>query len=143
MRGAAVLVACALGLACADRPVAPPELHLGLQVCEECAMAVADARVAAAMIVEDGGGGRRELLFDDIGCLLAYAGKHGQDRILARYVRDYGGERWLGLESASYLRSTAVPTPMRYGIVAFDSAERAEAVRAERGGEVLRAEALR
>jgi copper chaperone NosL len=143
MRSVAVLFACALGVSCADRPVAPPELHLGLQVCEECAMAVSDARVAAAMIVDEGSGGHRELLFDDLGCLLAYAGKHAEATIVARYVRDYGGERWLELESASYLRSAAIPTPMRYGIVAFDSWERAEAARAERGGEVLRPEALR
>ena len=101
-------------------------------------MAVSDARTAAAMIVDG-----KDLLFDDLGCLLAYSGKHADLHPQARYVRDYGGERWLALESAAYLRSTAIPTPMRYGIVAFDSIERAEALRAERGGEVLRAEALR
>ena len=143
MRSLAVLFACTLGLSCAERGVAPPELHLGLQVCAECAMAVSDARVAAAMIVDDGSGERREMLFDDLGCLLAYEGKHAETTILARYVRDYGGERWLDFERASYLRSAVIPTPMRYGIVAFDSWERAEAARAERGGEVLRPEALR
>ena len=105
-------------------------------------MAVSDGRVAAALIVEEKDGLRRELLFDDLGCLLAYARKHSEARTIARYVRDYGGERWLVLEQASFLRSESIPTPMRYGIVAFDSVERAEAERAARGGEVLRAEAL-
>ena len=143
MRAAVLLIAAILALGCSASRVGPPDLYLGAQSCEQCAMAVSDARTAAAMIVEGEGSVRREMLFDDLGCLLAYAGKHVDGRILARYVRDYDGARWLPLETASYLRSTAIPTPMRYGIVAFDSVERAEAMRAERGGEVLRAEALR
>ena len=136
MRAAVLLIALTLG--CSTSRVGPPDLYLGAQSCEECAMAVSDARTAAAMIVDG-----EDLLFDDLGCLLAYAEKHPDIQPQARYVRDYGGERWLALETAAYLRSAAIPTPMRHGIVAFDSVERAEAMRAERGGEVLRAEALR
>ena len=105
-------------------------------------MAVSDARVAAAMIVESDGE-RRDLIFDDLGCLLAYERKHAGTKPLARYVRDYAGDRWLTLESATFLHSDTIPTPMRYGTVAFASMERAQATRAERGGVVLGPEALR
>ena len=137
------LLLCSIVWACGsgDRLEAP-ELHLGDQACEACAMAVADARVAAAMIVESEDG-RRALIFDDIGCLLTYERSHPDTKPLARYVRDYAGDRWLALESATFLHSDTIPTPMRYGTVAFASMERAQATRAERGGVVLGPEALR
>lgn len=143
MRIAGPLVLGLAALACSgERAIAPPELHPGVQSCEHCAMAVSDQRAAAAMILEAPDGGRRDLIFDDVGCLLAYTAAHPDARVVARYVRDYEAAGWIDADDAAFLRSPAIPTPMHYGIAAFASSAVAESARATRGGEVMDLAAL-
>jgi copper chaperone NosL len=136
--------ACGLLLACgAPEPLGPPELHLGQQTCESCAMAVSDERTAAAVvIVAPQGGPTRDLMFDDLGCLLAYERAHPEDRVAGRYVRDYEGAGWLDAAAATYLLSEELSTPMGFGIGAFATPQRAETARAARDGEVVGLDAL-
>ena len=63
----------ALGLAgCARVDLSrPPELRAGRDECGECGMLISDERCAAASLVERDGA-REFVLFDDIGCQLAF-----------------------------------------------------------------------
>ena len=132
---ALALAVAAVAIACGrhDR-VVPPELHLGEQACAACAMAVSDARLAAAAIVGDDRGRVRQLLFDDPGCLALHLAR-SSERLIATYVRDYERDAWLDAASARFVRSPEIPTPMRYGIAGFGDAARAEAASGDRAGE--------
>ena len=144
MKPAGLLIAAATAIGCGGtRSVGPPELTLGQLSCEACAMTVSDGRVAAAIIAVDASGARREVVFDDQGCALVYEAAHPELGGVVRYARDYEADGWIAAETATFLRSDGIATPMRYGIAAFATPERAEAARAARGGEVLRLDALR
>lgn len=138
MRRAALALSALIAAACGGvRPTGPPKLELGRQSCHACAMAVSDGRVAAAIVADDPGAGRVDLIFDDIGCALVYDAAHPEIHLIKLYARDYETEAWLDAESASFVRSDGIATPMRYGLAAFANSDRAQAARGARGGEVL------
>lgn len=120
-----------------ERTLTPPEIRYGRDSCAECGMIVSEARFAAAATTADG----ETLVFDDIGCLLRYRQKQAP-QWAAVWVHDYQGEEWLRAEDAWYLVSTAVRSPMGWGIASFAQEDAARARQAELGGEVIRWETL-
>ena len=106
-------------------------------------MAISDERLAAATIVEDQDGERRVYRFDDIGCMLTHEAAHRAEKPIARFVHDFAGGGWLDAETARYLSSGALPTPMLYGLAAFRTEERAGRERSERGGVIVDLDWLR
>jgi copper chaperone NosL len=69
--------------------------------------------------------------------LLAYEGKQPGLVVLRRYVHDYDTEDWLPAEQATFVRSSAIRSPMGHGLAAFAAAERGAAFAKEVDGEVL------
>lgn len=133
----ASLVALACVSACGDAaPTGPPELRLGVDVCDRCAMAIAETRYAAAALVDDGTE-RRTLKFDDIGCLALWEASASGVTILRRWVHDRPTEAWTDASTATFSQALELTTPMGSGIAAFESAAHADALIAERGGEKL------
>ena len=53
------------------------------------------------------------------------------------WVHDYETEEWLKADAAFFVKDTNLQTPMGFGIIAFDSQERAESWAAEQGGMVM------
>jgi copper chaperone NosL len=104
----------------------PPVILFGQQECDECRMIISDERYAAAMIIDDGEGDYRSAAFDDVGCLMAHEGAHADRLVVGRYVRDQASRQWLDAESAVYVQSAALETPMAFGIAALASAEAAD-----------------
>lgn len=131
------LLALACVSACGDAaPTGPPELRLGVDACDRCAMAIAETRYAAAALVDDGAE-RRTLKFDDIGCLALWeAGASGVTPI-RRWVHDRPTEAWTDASTATFSQALELTTPMGSGIAAFESAAHADAFIADRGGEKL------
>jgi len=125
-----------------EAELAPPEIRYGESVCVECDMIISDERFAAAILVE-GPRGPEARLFDDIGDLFAYESGRPELRVLARYVHDLGTREWLDAESAVFLRSPALHTPMVSGIAAFAARADAERQNAETPGEILSLDELR
>lgn len=102
-------------LACAAP--GPRPLALGRDVCAHCHMTVADARFGGELVLTTG----KIYAFDDAGCLAAFleAGSVPPERIGSLWVVDFlAPGSLLPAGEAVYLESSAVPTPMRYDVVA-------------------------
>ncbi len=115
-----------------NKPPAPPEIHYGEDVCEFCGMITSEERFAAGYLSSDG----EEHIFDDIGDMVQ-AQLESKQEITALFVHDYEDHTWIKAETAHYTRSNNLPTPMLSGLVAFTTAEKAQALAAELDGEVL------
>jgi len=136
------MLALALVAACKDSaPTGPPELRLGVDVCDRCAMAIAEPRYAAAALVDDDGG-PRTLKFDDIGCLAIWEADASGAPIRRRWVHDRPTEAWTDASTATFSQTRELTTPMGSGIAAFKSVSDADALVADRGGEKLSWDAL-
>lgn len=130
-----------IGVACraGNGDPRPPELMLGSDVCEECGMVVSDARYAAATIIESGPLTESGSLtqsghthkFDDLAEMFIFQAKHPEDVVRAWFVHDYETETWLRGETAVYVMSEAIHSPMGYGVVAFETREAAEVFAAD------------
>ena len=132
----------ALAAACGNvSPTGPPELRFGVDVCERCAMTIAEPRYAAAALVDDDGG-QRTVKFDDIGCLANWEAGATGATIRARWVHDRQTETWTDARTATFSQSRELTTPMGSGIAAFKSVSDAEALVADRGGEKLTWDAI-
>jgi copper chaperone NosL len=141
LRSVAFLFVAALLAACGsatDEPQ-PPEIVYGQDLCEACGMIIGEARFAAASLTADGQAHK----FDDIGDMLAYHQQHPEAEVRAWFVHDYPTQTWLRGETAFYVRSAEIDSPMGHGLAAFAEQAAAEAFAAERGAEVLTFAALR
>lgn len=120
-------------------PEGPPELRPGKQMCAECGMQIDEDRCAAASIAEPTAGHPEYLIYDDIGCMLFHERAHRDEKVHARFVRDYEARTWLKAEDAKYLRATAdkIRTPMGSGIVAFGTSESATQAQSKYEGTIL------
>jgi len=112
----------------------PPDIRYGKDICDECRMIINEPRFSAGYITAKGAVRR----FDDIGDLLAYHAKHGEE-VSAFWVHDYETEEWIRAESSVFVVAdpARLPTPMGHGVVAFADRKRAEAFARQVGGEVL------
>lgn len=110
----------------------PPVIHYGEDLCEFCGMIISDERYAAGYITQDG----QDYIFDDIGGMFQ-AHLQRQDDVAAFFVHDYEDIAWIRAETAHYVLSDDLPTPMLSGLAACDSPERAAALADEVGGSVL------
>jgi len=109
--GLLALAACA-----APRPFA---ITLGEDGCDHCHMTVADPRFVAELLTRTG----KPYRFDDIGCLaafLAQAARSGEPTDGRAWVADFlHPGAWLAADSATYLRSDSLHTPMASGLLAL------------------------
>ncbi len=112
----------------------PEPIVVGRDVCEYCKMVIADKRFAAEVITKKG----RVYKFDAIECMIAYYNENEQD-IRSAYVVDFNSPNtFLPAESAYYVRSEGIRSPMGMNLSAFKSKEEAErAIREAKGGEIL------
>jgi copper chaperone NosL len=128
----AALVVLVVIAAC-NHPAAidPPPIQYGEDVCEFCRMTIDNVRFAAALIYRTPAGRQRVAIFDDIGCMLAWQREHSTDRTIAAFVHDFKTHQWIKASGAWYVRSSAIQTPMGWGIAA--GASRADAAQSAPG----------
>lgn len=108
-------------------------------VCDICAMAIADDRHATQIVLKND----RSMKFDDLGCLYEWVEENGEDDIGAKFVRDFNTDEWILLEDASYIFDEEIETPMAYGIISFKDSSDAEKYMEENDlGELLTANDL-
>lgn len=112
----------------------PPEIHYGEDMCEFCGMIISEERFAAGYISADG----REHIFDDLaGMFQAHLQRRDDEAVSAFFVHDYEDTSWIRAETAHYVLSQELPTPMLSGLVAFASPDQAAALSAEVDGQIL------
>lgn len=132
------IAALATLASCQQTPLSgPPDLKLGHQECGDCGMLINEDRCCAAILVDADGTRREHILFDDIGCLLEFKTSKPTTKIIEHWVRDYSARTWVKSESAFYLMSEGIRTPMGSWIVAFATRKAAEAVQKENDGRIL------
>jgi copper chaperone NosL len=101
----------------------PPEIVYGQDVCAQCGMIISEARFAAATVVVDGPAHK----FDDVAEMVIYHMDHPDEDVRAWFVHDYNTEAWIRGETAFYVVSDDVHSPMGGGIAAFERQADAEA----------------
>jgi len=125
--------------ACAARTDAstPPTLRLGEDVCTRSGMIISEPAYAAAYRTADGD----ERLFDDIGEMVLYNREHNE-QVVAFWVHDLATHEWLRADSAHYVVSPSIHTPMDFGVAALGTEADARQQAAQVMGRVLTFEEL-
>jgi copper chaperone NosL len=139
-RGYLVLMAAILLLtitACGSNASAepsPPTIYYGEDICEFCNMIINEERHAAAYITKDGQGH----IFDEVGNMILGLLKNQHSfEVTAFFVHDYEQQNWLRAETAYYVLSPKISTPMGSGLVALASSEQAKALATEVEGQLF------
>lgn len=108
-----LLSAAFIIMSCKKAEDAPPDLVIDRTACARCKMLISDSRFAAALKIGE------YLIFDDIGCMLAYAKSLSNINSSDIWVRDYKEEKWMKAQSATFYFDAQKRTPMGYGYVAI------------------------
>lgn len=107
--------------ACDETPTdGPPTVRLAHDLCAECNMIISDERWATATIVE-GPRGPEPRLFDDFNCQVRYEHTNPDVSIITRWSHDHDSLEWITTDSAVFLSSESIMTPMGSGMAAFTS----------------------
>jgi copper chaperone NosL len=117
----------------------PPEIQYGQDMCSACGMLISEARFAAATLLTSGEARK----FDDIGEMLVYHMDHPEEQVQAWFVHDYASESWIRGESAFFVKSEAIKSPMGSGIVALEKKADAEAFAAQVQGLIYSLDEIR
>jgi copper chaperone NosL len=137
-----LVVSLALSLAaCGGQPNGPqpPDLVYGQDVCDECGMIISEARFAAATLLQTG----EFRKFESIADMVAFHMERPDQQVRAWFVHDYSSESWIRAETAFYVVSDQVHSPMPPGVAAFENQEMARDLAASLGVNVLAFEDMR
>jgi copper chaperone NosL len=126
------------GLFTACTPAAEP-ISFGEDMCAHCKMTIVDEPFAAEVVTQKG----KVYKFDAIECMVEFLKIKQADQMALTLVRDYENPKeWQDASQCNYLISKDLPSPMGAGLSAWLSKENAEAMKAEKGGEVYDWEGL-
>lgn len=115
-------------VACASS--GPRAIVWGRETCAHCHMALMDPQFAAQFRTGTG----KAMVFDDVGCMAAWLAEHGEPAGSAWVQRFAPPHAWLPADSAVYLRSDTLRTPMASGLVALHPGAEADSIRILLGG---------
>jgi copper chaperone NosL len=117
-----LIIAVAVLANCQKRAVEPVALAPE-DMCAYCKMAISEKRYAAELVDSE----EQAFKFDDIGCMANFVkGKKNTAKIVAYFVMDFDDRQWIKAESADYVRSSELATPMNGGIIAFKNQAKAQ-----------------
>jgi hypothetical protein len=97
-------------------------------------MLVSETQYAAAYYDASSDAGYR--IFDDIGCMVRHL-KSTRTTPSLSWVHDFSRNSWIRTDSATYVYSRGITTPMNYGYVAFRVRSEAERFASAHNGRVL------
>ena len=112
-----------------EDPLTPPSIRYGEDVCAACNMIISDPAYASAYRVA--GGNAR--LFDDLGEMVVFM-RTSPEPAVATFVHHYETRDWLTAEDAIYVQSSALQTPMGFGVAATASQDEARLLAERVGG---------
>jgi copper chaperone NosL len=129
-----VIVGVAVFANCQKRTVEPVAIAPE-DMCAYCKMAISEKQYAAELIDGEGQASK----FDDIGCLLNFVKKRSISVSASSFfVMDFDQRQWIKADSAYYVRSSELTTPMNGGIIAFKDQSKAQEAAGKYHGKVLR-----
>lgn len=110
---------------CGNQDAEP--IKINRDACDFCKMTISNGHFGAELKTSKG----RAYKFDDISCMLGYVKEHSGDIVAKYYVHDYPGTNDLiDAETAYYLTSPELKSPMGGNTAAFKSADAAASVKA-------------
>ena len=114
--------------------VEPEKINYGKDGCHFCSMTIVDHQHASELVTAKG----KVYKYDAIECLINDLKKRDNAEVGLLLVNDYGhpGEL-ISAETATFLISEGVPSPMGAFLSAFSNKAAAEAVKSEKGGEIF------
>lgn len=112
----------------------PEPFDYGFDACHYCSMTIVDRQHAAQFVTKKG----RAYKFDAIECMMNHLQTVDANDVALFRVNDYGNPgKLIDAMKATYLISQQIPSPMGEFLSAFGSAESAEMVQQENGGELF------
>ena len=133
----ALLAPSMLLIGCSEQAAdGPPIIRLGDSVCDQCNMIISDQRWATATVVA-GPRGPEARLFDDFNCQVNYEIEHADATVLTRWSCSHATRAWIRTETAYFLISPDLRTPMGSRMAAFASQAEAEAAQSALTGDVM------
>ena len=118
--------------------IEPQEINYGSDACHYCSMTIVDRQHAAQLVTAKG----RAYKYDAIECMINDIDRR-EDDIAILLVNDYSNPGALvQAESATYLISESIPSPMGAYLSAFTEAANAQAIKNSAGGEVFNWESV-
>jgi copper chaperone NosL len=128
----AIIVASFLAM-CSSGVTQPVDITLNEDACHQCRMAISQLDFAAEIVTPDGA----THYFDDIGCMARWTAENEPPEDAGWFVMDYDTHGWLDARSAYYVHSDRLPTPMSYGLAAFQTRAQAQATASRLDGEIV------
>lgn len=123
---------------CGEKTYEPRDIVPETDVCKICNMSIVHEDFAGEIVLENGD----YEIYDDIGCLIDYINKNGDDEIGAAFIKD-NNNKWVNVFKSSYVYSKDFWTPMNYGVLAFETEEEAKKwIESQGKGELLAYEDL-
>jgi copper chaperone NosL len=133
-RKLAFLIILVLAISCSDNPESGPvEIYYGEDICESCKMIISEKDFAAQYKLSTG----KTVKFDDLGCMFHYMKGEDKAQISAVYVMDYDSKQWVDGESAYYVWTDNISTPMGHGVVALRGSQEAKELANKEKGKYL------
>jgi copper chaperone NosL len=128
------LIVLALAISCGDKTESGPvKIYYGEDICERCKMIISEKDFAAQYKLSTD----ETVKFDDLGCMFHYMNGEEQAQISAVYVMDYDSKQWIDGESAYYVWTGNISTPMGHGIVALRGSQEAKKLANKEKGKYL------
>jgi copper chaperone NosL len=120
--------------------IEPQEINYGKDGCHFCKMTIVDNQHAAELVTSKG----KVFKYDAIECLINDLHKRETPEVGLLYVNDYSNPGALiSAESATYLISQEVPSPMGAFLSAFENNDDAEALKSDKGGKTYTWESVK
>lgn len=107
---------------CGKQEVKPVAIDEETAKCEICNMQVKDNQFSTEIILENG----KAIVFDDIGCMNKWLLENKDQKVDAKYVRDYSTSDWIEMEKATYVYGKSIKTPMAYNVISFTTKDDAQ-----------------
>ena len=132
MIGCGLFICCFGMVACSNEP---RPIRFGLDLCEHCKMTVVDPQHASKLVTTTG----KTFVFDSIECMARFADRDTPQLDNARLlVPDFiQSGVYIGADSAVYLISAAIPSPMGANISAFSDQISARKVLGDHVGSIV------
>ena len=120
--------------------VEPEAIEFGKDQCDFCKMNIVDKTHAAQFVTAKG----KQFKFDAIECVVNYVGQNSEEKIAVLLVADYGNPgEMTDAETAAYLISTEIKSPMGANLSGFSLKNTAEEYQQKHSGEIYTWETLK
>lgn len=120
--------------------VSPEAIEYGKDQCSFCKMNIVDKTHAAQLVTAKG----KQFKFDAIECMVNYLGENSEEKTALLLVANYGNPgEMIDAESAAYLISSEIKSPMGANLSALSTIEKAQELQQKHSGEIFTLETLK